>query len=157
MLVFAYGSNLDPMQMKARCPDVRKVGNAVLKGHRLCFPRLSERRRCGVSSVEAAKDHDVWGVVFELNEKDLATLDRFEGYQHGRPAAQNGYNRRPILVEIDGAGTEVQIYIATLSIDPPPPDAIYIGQIRCGARHHGLPDDYQARLALLAAVAMTKS
>src|SRR5262245_44078654 len=99
-LVFCYGSNLDDAQMVMRCPGRAKVGNAVLRGHRLCFPRVSPRRGCGVSSVELAQGHEVWGVVHRLEDADLAVLDGFEGYEPGRAAALNRYNRRPVVVEI---------------------------------------------------------
>src|SRR5436309_7522291 len=43
MLYFAYGSNLDPEQMSARCPSHRVIGLAELKEHRLVFPLFSPR------------------------------------------------------------------------------------------------------------------
>ena len=38
MLYFAYGSDLDPAEMKAMCPEQHVVGLAVLPDHRLAFP-----------------------------------------------------------------------------------------------------------------------
>ena len=111
-LIFCFGSNLDDTQMVARCPAREKVGNAVLRGHRLCFPRLSDRRGCGVSSVERAEGHEVWGVVHRLNETDLPALDAHEGYRPGRAAELNRYNRVAVVVEIDGVATKVETYVA---------------------------------------------
>ena len=142
-LIFSYGSNLDDAQLVARCPGRANVGIAVLRGHRLCFPRLSGWRGCGVSSIEPAEDHEVWGVVHRLDEADLAALDGFEGYEPGRAADLNRYNRVAIVVEIDGVATAVETYVGVPTENPPAPNAHYLGQIRDGARLHQLPADYQ--------------
>ena len=146
-LIFSYGSNLDDAQLVMRCPGRAKLGNAVLRGYRLCFPRLSGNRGCGVSSVEPAQGREVWGVVHRLDEADLAALDGFEGYEPGRAANLNRYNRVAIVVEIGGVATEVETYIAVPTDNPPAPDAHYLGQLRTGARQHELPEPYQAWLA----------
>jgi hypothetical protein len=146
-LVFCYGSNLDDVQMVMRCPGREKSGNAVLRGYRLCFPRISPPRRCGVSSVEPAEGHEVWGVVHRLNAADLASLDGYEGYEPGRAVELNRYNRVAVVVEIEGVATEVETYVAVPTADPPTPNEAYLGQIRDGARMHGLPEGYQAWLA----------
>jgi hypothetical protein len=146
-LIFCYGSNLDDAQMLSRCPGRAKLGNAVLSGHRLCFPRISPRRGCGVSSVEPAEGHEVWGVVHRLEDADLATLDGFEGFEPGRAAELNRYNRVAVVVEIEGVATKVETYVAVPTANPPAPDAHYLGQIREGARLHALPQAYQVWLA----------
>ena len=146
-LIFSYGSNLDDAQLVTRCPGRTKVGNAVLRGFRLCFPRLSDRRGCGVSSVEPAQGHEVWGVVHRLDETDLAALDGFEGYEPGRAGNLNRYIRVAVMVEIDGAATKVETYVAVPTENPPAPNAHYLGQIRTGPRQHGLPEVYQTWLA----------
>ena len=63
MIYFAYGSNLDQMQMGQRCPDAKLVGLAQLADHRLCFPRRSPVRGCAVASVEPHAGGMVWGVM----------------------------------------------------------------------------------------------
>lgn len=146
MLVFAYGSNMDDSQLKKRCPNAEKVAIAVLRGHRLCFPRQSRNRGCGVSSVEAADGHEVWGIVHQLNAADLDTLDRAEGYREGRPPSENGYNRVPKTVEISGSQTEVQVYIAVATENPSAPNLEYLTLIRNGAKAHGLPEAYRKLL-----------
>jgi hypothetical protein len=72
VLYFAYGSNMDPTQMQARCPDARFVSLACLNGHVLCFPRRSKTRGCGVSSILAKDGCETWGVIYELSDADLA-------------------------------------------------------------------------------------
>lgn len=149
-MVFGYGSNMDDAQMDQRCPAREKVGIAVLHDHRLCFPRLSNTRRCGVSSVEPSPGDVVWGVVHRLGVEDLAALDRSEGYQADRLPRQNGYNRLPVRVEIDGVATSVDTYIATATRNPPPPSEAYLRHICDGASQHSLPEFYRQYLHRLA-------
>ena len=82
MLTFAYGSNMDCGQMKDRCPSVSFVCVAVLRDYRLCFPRKSKKRDCGVAGVERGEGCNVWGVVYEINEADVGNLDATEGYRN---------------------------------------------------------------------------
>jgi len=51
MLYFAYGSNMDWAQMQQRCPDAGFRAIGLLDDHRLCFPRRSKLRECGVASI----------------------------------------------------------------------------------------------------------
>ncbi|TPK61661.1 gamma-glutamylcyclotransferase [Mesorhizobium sp. B2-4-19] len=148
-LVFGYGSNMDDGQMDTRCPNREKIGIAVLRNYRLCFPRLSQNRGCGVSSVEPAAGGEVWGVVHRLNEADLRSLDKSEGLRPGRGAEANGYNRISITVELKGSLIEVQTYIAVATKNPPAPNIQYLTHIRNGAQQHNLPDSYREWLAKL--------
>jgi len=142
VLYFAYGSNMDSEQIKARCPDAELVGIGVLAEHALCFPRRSNKRNCGVSSVAPVAGRDTWGVVFRLTPKDLAALDASEGFRSDRDASLNSYNRVPLVVRVDDAPTEMITYVAVNQDAPPLPNAAYLKHIREGARHHGLPVAY---------------
>jgi len=90
MLYFAYGSNMDPEQMRQRCPNAEVAGIGFAADHSLCFPRLSTRRACGVASLRPHPGQAAWGVLYRLGEGDLARLDECEGFSSGRPADQNG-------------------------------------------------------------------
>jgi gamma-glutamylcyclotransferase (GGCT)/AIG2-like uncharacterized protein YtfP len=103
-----------------------------------------------VASIEPAAEQEVWGVVYRMTAADVASLDLFEGYRADAPAQDNRYNRVAIAVEIDGVPTEVETYIAVPQESPPPPNADYLAQLRDGAMHHRLPDEYRAFLARLA-------
>lgn len=149
MLYFAYGSNMDPEQMKDRCPRAEVVGIGCLGDHALCFPRRSMKRNCGVSSIEAVAGHDVWGVVYWLTPADADALDLSEGYRVDRPSSANSYNRVQIIVELNGETAEMVTYIAERQDNAPMPNAAYLRHIRDGARHHGLPASYLAYLAAL--------
>lgn len=69
---FAYGSNLNPARMRARCPGARIVGTATLRGW-----RLVERLYADIAPCEGA---DVRGVVYALTARDVDALDRCEGW-----------------------------------------------------------------------------
>src|SRR5262245_32456955 len=81
MLYFAYGSNMDPDQLRERSPDHRIVGLAALRDHRLFFPLYSNRWNGGVASVQPHHGDTVWGVLAELTDADLRSLDGFEGFR----------------------------------------------------------------------------
>lgn len=110
-LYFAYGSNLDPHQMTARCPQARFVARAELREHRLVFGGFSRRWRGAVASVEPAPGYVVPGCVYTLGPGELELLDRFEGnyarFLHAvfsmdggslKPAHHYRLNPRPDLV-----------------------------------------------------------
>ncbi|WP_445681173.1 gamma-glutamylcyclotransferase family protein [Radicibacter daui] len=142
MLYFAYGSNLDPEQMLARCPGHEFVAVAGLADHRLTFPRFSTGRRCGVAGIEPEAGANVWGVIYRLTTENHAALRGFEGYDPGRPAAENHYGETRLT--LTGRGGEryedVLSYIATpMAGGPFLPDAAYHGHILRGARHWQLP------------------
>ena len=150
MLYFAYGSNLHPGQMRKRCPAARFLAIARLSHHRLAFTRGSARTGYGVCSAVPARGQDVWGVVFEVTEDELACLDRHEGFRPDRPMSANAYVRRRGCVWREGDGhqpVEVWLYFANGQPSPPLPDAEYKRLIVEGARHWRLPAAYQVELA----------
>lgn len=154
MIYFAYGSNLDPEQMAMRCPGHRVIGKAMLADHRLCFPRHSPVRGCGVASVQQNTGTVVWGVLYELDDRDLAVLDRMEGYD---PSDKTGsrYIRTTISVMAEGDhDVAAQAYFAVADDSGALPSSAYMRHILDGARHHGFPADY---LVMLEAQALMRS
>ena len=152
MLYFAYGSNLDPDQMRERCPGARTVGLAALHDQRVVFPLYSQRWGGGVASVQPVHGGTVWGVLYDLDEQDLAALDGHEGFI--APGNQhNLYDREHVTVDLvrpdDGSiprRVRAWTYIARPS-NPQPPTRRYLDAILRGARHHRLPEEYIAALA----------
>jgi len=149
MLYFAYGSNMDPVQMRKRCPSARIVGVARLADHRLAFTRRSTRRRCGVADVSPQSGSEVWGVVYRITKsKDLRALDSAEGFRTDRKRS-NSYARRLRQVTFDTPSAKprrVSIYLANPHRYPPRPSIDYIGHLCRGAEYWGLPIDYQKML-----------
>ena len=156
MLYFAYGSNLDPEQMQSRCPGATVVGLGALRDHRLAFPLFSNRWQGGVSSIQLAHGDSVWGMLYDLTDDHLKTLDEFEGFV-GPGNQHNVYDRDQVTVELtrpdDGSfprRVRAWSYIARPS-NPSPPSRRYLDTILRGARHHRLPEEYVAKLAAVPA------
>jgi len=148
MIYFAYGSNMDPAQMRARCAGSRPCGAAFLAGYRLAFPRWSPRRKHAVASIEAHGEGAVWGVIYEMTPADWTSLHPFEGHI-AEGHAENRYDLIGVEVLMDAGTIAARTYIAR-----PEPARPYVGltsvsyrqQLIDGAVAHGLPADYLAML-----------
>lgn len=143
MLYFAYGSNMDWDQMRDRCPSARFVGVAKLPDHKLAFSRKSKARGCGVADAVADARSSVWGVVYQIADRDVGRLDAAEGYSPGR--ATNAYRREERHVLLDGEDAKplaAAVYFATPEENPPRPNQAYKAQVLKGANHWHLPQDY---------------
>ena len=143
MLYFAYGSNMEWKQMRDRCPSASFVGVARLRDHRLAFTRESKRRKCGVADAVADDGSEVWGVVYQIDERDVGKLDANEDYRPGRQ--ENAYQRESRHVFVDGNKKnplEVAVYFANPEDQPPLPNQAYKDLILAGAKHWHLPDEY---------------
>jgi gamma-glutamylcyclotransferase (GGCT)/AIG2-like uncharacterized protein YtfP len=69
---FGYGMNTNNSGMASRCPTAINLGAAVLPGYRFVFR--------GHADVELDLEGEVHGVLWEIGEGDLASLDRLEGF-----------------------------------------------------------------------------
>jgi len=98
VLYFAYGTNLLISQIRERLekPCLEPLFVAYLPNKTLIFPRVSQIQKGGVASFGNAQGKKLWGVVFELSEEGIKTLDRFEGYKNGRKT--NSYERKTVTV-----------------------------------------------------------
>lgn len=139
MYYFAYGSNMDWPQMRRRCPSARFVCVARLPDHRFAIARHSRLRNCGTANIFFHSGCEVWGIVYDVSDRDLATLDGFE----------DGYRREKVFVYDSNDGNrpiETLVYIAAREDGVPSPDAAYKRLLLAGARHWRLPPDYCAML-----------
>ncbi|MDZ7705320.1 MAG: gamma-glutamylcyclotransferase family protein [Trueperaceae bacterium] len=146
---FAYGSNMDPDQMAERCPDARGLGAARLPGYRLAFTRFSPRRQCGVADVVRDDDSEVWGVLYELSDADLRTLDLFEGFVG--VGQKNGYDRISVVVhDARGQSVEALTYVVPPGAKRPEAECVTSSDYLChlieGARYWKLPEAYREML-----------
>jgi phage replication-related protein YjqB (UPF0714/DUF867 family) len=122
---FAYGSNLCAAQMARRCPDAANPRPALLPHHNWL---INQR---GVATVEPFAGTHVHGVVWDLSESDLATLDSAEGV----PVR---YRRDRLTVHTDDGRSDAWIYIDH-RVETGAPRPGYLDRIVAGAVHHGLP------------------
>ena len=144
MIYFAYGSNMDEARMRKRCPSAQFMSTARLSGFRLAFTRYSLNNRCGAADIIKESHGAVWGVVYQIKDKDRAALDKAEG------VAVHAY--KPISVEVCPEGDDTRriktlTYIVVKKEDPhPKPSAEYKAMLVGGAKAWKLPADYIAEL-----------
>ena len=75
MLYFAYGSNLNHLQMKKRCKDSIFLKKINLKNFRLTF-----RSKYRAADIELKKKSIVPGGLFEISKSDEKKLDIYEDF-----------------------------------------------------------------------------
>lgn len=73
----SYGSNMDLEQMEWRCPDAELVCSGTLRGYRLLF---RGSKTGSYATIERCEGGEVPVLVWEISERDEASLDRYEGY-----------------------------------------------------------------------------
>ena len=143
-LVFAYGSNMDPAQMRERCPESDLSWFiAEARSWRLYFPRESKKRKGGVGSIVRSANDSVWGVVFSVTKRDLTRLDSYEGVTSG------AYNRDYLdVVNSDGQNSSAWTYFAIPDGQNKEfvPHSDYIKLYIRGAEYFGLPAAYVEKL-----------
>jgi cation transport regulator ChaC len=148
MYYFAYGSTLDLLQMRLRCPKSRFLTTARLDGYRICFPRKSVVRDCATISVEPADGECVWGVLFEVGPDDMERLDDREGFQKRRDPSKNAHNRITVKVETaEGKAAVAEAYVAVPTENPGLPSSHYIAFLVSCAAECGLPKSHLVALA----------
>jgi len=148
MNYFAYGSNLDWDQMRARCASVEFVCVAKLPDHRMAFTHRSLSRKCGTADAKPSKRDELWGVVYEIDESEITVLDRHEGYDPSRPHDSKVYVRiecRVCRQSDDDDGMAVQTYVVATP-KACLPSAAYRDLILEGARQWRLPASYIRKL-----------
>ena len=121
---FAYGSNLCVDQMARRCPNAADPRPATLADHDWL---INER---GVATVEPFDGSQVHGVVWRLDDHDLATLDSAEGV----PVR---YRRDRLTVHTETGRPRRGSTSTTASIPALRGRAIWSDHRR--SQHHGLP------------------
>ncbi|MBC2581329.1 gamma-glutamylcyclotransferase family protein [Clostridium sp. DJ247] len=97
MLYFAYGSNLNRLQMKKRCPDSVPLARVRLKGYKLVFNKYAD--------IIESKEDIVYGAVYKVSNRDIKNLDIYEEYPRL-------YKKIDIIVEDDeGKSYNAFVYI----------------------------------------------
>ena len=127
MRYFAYGSNLLPSRLLARCPGAVVVGTAWVTGYALRWNKRGKdgTGKCNIAPLLRSR---VPGAVYELPAEQMAELDLIEG----------GYER--VLVKLED-GREAWTYVALPDYvdETAVPTAAYVAFVRDGRTWHGLP------------------
>lgn len=125
-LYIAYGSNINLEQMAFRCPHSRVVGMSEIKGYELEFR--------SVATIVPKKGASVPVLIWELDDRDLPILNRYEGWPRL-------YRQEKMSFELDGKFYEGMAYLMNHgTISPPSPQ--YYNTILQGYRENGLDESY---------------
>lgn len=93
----------------------------------------------GVATLVPEPGSVVHGVVWQISDRDLGNLDRYEG-------VPRWYVRENLFVDVEGDGIlPALIYLATESTHGKPREGYLEGIVRA-AREHGLPEGYVEEL-----------
>ena len=132
MYYFAYASNLNRKQMAERCPEAKPKFTATLPNWKVIFTGWSRKWHGGIASIKPSKGAKVSGAIYEIAEKDLKSLDKYEGY----PTI---YNRIKVVVFTDaGEAVEAVTYVKVEQSEETPPSPDYLATIRQGYKDWGL-------------------
>ena len=95
-LVFTYGPEALQGRMYDRIGPSNCLGAAILRDHELVFDKPNVKNKAeGLPNVRAADGKRVFGLLFDLDPKQIETYDGFYG----------GYGRQKVSVVPDGVET----------------------------------------------------
>jgi hypothetical protein len=136
----AYGSNLNPEQMRLRCPHSPAVGAGWLIGWRLTFGGGDDIGWEGALAtlVEDAGDQ-VFVMTYDLTDEDARELDRWEGVD------LELYRKIRLRVQTLDGDPLAWTYVLN-AYEGGLPSARYLGLIAEAAERAGAPDDYVREL-----------
>jgi cation transport regulator ChaC len=144
---FAYGSNMDPVQMEYRGLEVLTAGPARLHGYRLAFSfDASSRWLGGAADIVQEEGAVVEGVLYDLGN-DIEVMDPWEG-------APDWYRRIAVTVETSDGTVPAWTYEVVDKLPYQAPSEGYIGKMILAARQHGLSPGYVDSLRLHLACAL---
>jgi len=135
MNYFAYGSNMNHVQMKTRCPGSRFITKVFLDGYKFVYDGYTTIRNGAVANVIPSIGEIVWGGLFEINQDNLFALDCYEGY----PTI---YQRKELEVKDDNGKRYQAIVYLRNKKQIGKPSSEYRNLIIQGARDCELPDKY---------------
>lgn len=146
-LYFAYGSNMLPARLLARCPSARALGLAHAQDYDLAFSKKS-KDGSGKATLVPAVNRITSGVLFEIALTERAALDRAEG-------AGQGYDRVDdftVLLDGNDRPSGATTYLAASHEMALRPYDWYLALIIAGAQYQGLGDLEIERLRQVAHV-----
>jgi gamma-glutamylcyclotransferase len=139
MKYFAYGSNMCAGRLSRRVPSAQIFCIAKLSGHVF---RFHKRSTDGSAKGDAQETHNprdvVWGVVFDIADREKSDLDNVEGLGAGY------FEKTVTVTDAAGNNHHASMYFA----DPAFIDAThqpyswYKRFVIDGARQHALPVEY---------------
>tara|TARA_R110001583_G_scaffold183806_2_gene342602 strand:+ start:15437 stop:15991 length:555 start_codon:yes stop_codon:yes gene_type:complete len=102
VLYFAYGSNMLAERLRERCPSATFKTLACADGWAFSFSKRSTDGS-GKATLSASDGEKTYGVVYEIDPRELAKLDRAEG-------RGNGYERDDNFIVHDQNHTKIKVF-----------------------------------------------
>ena len=128
---------MNPDRMKKRIGWEPPLRSAVLEDYQLLFDKVSNDG--GKANIRPLKGEQVEGVLYQVAEKDLLSLDGFEGVSGGH------YAREKLSVTINGkVECSATAYIALRTGPENPPTREYLDHLLAGAEY--LSPEYLSKL-----------
>lgn len=128
-LYIAYGSNLNMLQMKYRCPDAKPYASGLLNGWKLVFRGSKTGSYC---SIIRDPDDAVPIGIWEISEKDEKSLDMYEGYPRF-------YTKKILRLQMASGEKLAMVYIINDAALPGKPSKNYVDVCRQGYKDFNLP------------------
>jgi gamma-glutamylcyclotransferase (GGCT)/AIG2-like uncharacterized protein YtfP len=118
--------------MLERCPDCQPRFAATLHNYKLVFAGWSRLWRGGTASIKPFRGEKVLGAIYEISDRDLRRLDKYEGYP-------DTYDRLKVTVYRDtGEPVEAITYIKLSQSEETKPSPEYLAVVKQGYRDWGL-------------------
>jgi hypothetical protein len=139
-LYAAYGSNLDPAQMRERCPHSPSRGPGWLVGWRLTFGGEDLGWEGALATVVEDPLAQVFVMVYDVPAQDESALDRWE-------TATGAYRKIRVRVQTLQGDELCWLYVLD-GYEGGLPSARYLGLMADAAERAGAPEDYVAALRM---------
>ena len=126
MKYFAYGMNTNLEQMALRCPEAVCLGPAWINDYKLVFRHYAD--------IEPAVENYCDGVLWEISESDLVSLDTLEGYPYH-------YTRFSLIVHTDRGSDIALVYQMIDQEYEAVPSSYYFSTVYEGYEQNHVPVD----------------
>lgn len=115
-LYIAYGSNLNKVQMRSRCPNAIPITEALLSDYQLKF--MGNSKQYGVLNITPKEGSSVPIVLWKITKSDEEALDKYEGYPYL-------YKKKYFNCDVEGTEYECMAYIMTQLFNKPALPTVY--------------------------------
>ena len=148
MKLFVYSCNIMKDLAAQRNLKYTSADGAVLDGYELGFKKPSLRQaNKGYPSLEEKEGAHVEGVLYDVDEATLASIDSYEGIP-------DRSKRIPVKVKLvkDGSEEECETHYGLVFKEGLRPSDLYIRRLLSGVETYGLSDEYAEFLKTFDAV-----
>ena len=135
----AYGSNMDPAQMRERCPHSPVAGTGWITRWRLTFGGEDLGWEGALATLVEDPDGTVFVALYDVTPEDEARLDSWEGADTGL------YQKIRLRVHTLDGNELAWVYVLN-AFEGGLPSARYLGVLADAAEKAGAPDEYVAEL-----------